>query len=118
MLRMVDTGVLPAAWTQQEAYARSVAAAAAGGAKVAGQKKALASYAATIEEVLVRRAALEAALAAVHRGAHGDAGKHARGLCDEVRPAMAALRAACDRIEATTDAALWPYPTYHQMLFM
>ncbi len=30
---------------------------------------------------------------------------------------MAALRAACDAVESHTDAALWPFPTYHQMLF-
>jgi glutamine synthetase type III len=30
---------------------------------------------------------------------------------------MAALRAVADRLEGRTDAALWPFPTYHQMLF-
>jgi glutamine synthetase type III len=30
---------------------------------------------------------------------------------------MAALRQAADALEIRTDATLWPYPTYTQMLF-
>ena len=116
MLRMVDTGVLPAVTKHQEAVAKSVAAASAAGLKVAGQAKALGAYAAGIEDLLAKRAALEGALLVVKRG-HPEAPVHARGLCDKVRPAMAALRAVADRLEAVTDAALWPFPTYHQMLF-
>ena len=43
--------------------------------------------------------------------------KRARTLVDKVRPAANALRVVCDRLESTTAAALWPFPTYHQMLF-
>ncbi len=116
MLRMVDTGVLPAVAKHQELLARSVAAAAAANVDVAAQRKALGAYAADVNDLLAKRAALEAAQAEVRKG-HPEAAVHARGLVDVVRPAMAALRAAADRLESETDAALWPFPTYHQMLF-
>jgi glutamine synthetase len=116
LLRMVDTGVLPAAARHQEALARSIAGAKAAKGKVAAQEKALVAYSADLDEAHAKRAALAAALAAVKKG-HPEPAVHARGLCDKVRPAMGALRAVCDRIEASTDASLWPFPTYHQMLF-
>jgi glutamine synthetase len=116
MARMVDTGVLPAASKQQEALARSVSAAQAAGVKAPAQSKAFADYAALIETAIGKRTALDAAIAKSKK-AHGDVPAQARSICDDVRPAMAALRAACDAIEARTDAALWPYPTYHQLLF-
>jgi glutamine synthetase len=116
LLRMVDTGVLPAAWKHQEGLARSVAAAKAAGVVVTAQRKALVEYAASVKDCLARRDALEAALAAARKG-HPAPERHARLVADQVRPAMAALRETCDAIEATTDAALWPFPTYHQMLF-
>ena len=116
LLRMVDTGVAPTAAKQQEALARSVAAAKSSGVDVPGQSKALASYVESVELLLAKRSALAAALDAI-RKTHADPATHARRLCDEVRPAMVALRQASDRIEAVTDAALWPFPTYHQMLF-
>jgi glutamine synthetase len=121
LARMVDTGVLPAALRQQKAFADSVASAAAGGAKVAEQKRALAAYSALVNDVVAKRESLSEAHAAVHAASHGPGGgdpaKHARVLCDRVRPAMAALRAACDLVEAKTDATSWPFPKYHNMLF-
>ena len=116
LLRMVQTGVLPAAQKQQEAMARAVSAAEAAGVKVPAQAKALAEYAKGIEEILATKAALEAVLAGLKKG-HPEAPAHARGICDKLRPAMNALRAASDAIEVHTDSALWPYPTYHQLLF-
>jgi len=116
LLRMVDTGVAPTAVKQQEALARAVAAAKSSGVDVPGQSKVLASYVADLELLLAKRAALASAIDAVKK-AHPSPAVHARRLCDEVRPAMAALRQASDRLEAATDAALWPFPTYHQLLF-
>jgi glutamine synthetase len=117
LLRMVDTGVVPAASRQQETFARSVAAVEAAGATgTAPQREALAAYASDLSDLLARRADLAAAIEAVRSG-HPDPGAHARALCDRVRPAMKALRAVADRLEARTDAALWPFPTYHQLLF-
>jgi glutamine synthetase len=127
LARMVDTGVLPAAFAHQEALARSVSEARRAGVVVAPQKKALDRYAADLKDCLARRAALSAAVASLDAPArgraghgpagHGDPTKRARLLVDKVRPAASALRAACDRLESTTAAGLWPFPTYHQMLF-
>ncbi len=116
MMRMIDTGVIPAVLKHQEHMARSVAATVAAGLKVPAQSKALSEYADGVSELLTKRQALETTLDAVRKG-HPEAPVHARGLVDKVRPAMVALRAISDRLEAHTDAALWPFPTYHQMLF-
>jgi glutamine synthetase len=43
--------------------------------------------------------------------------EQARYLADTLRPAMDQLREACDALERRTDGTLWPFPTYHQMLF-
>src|SRR5205814_10361592 len=114
--RMVDTGVLPAATKHQEHLARSVAAAEAAGLKVHAQKKALAAYASDVDDLLTARKALDTALAA-SRKHHHDPAAHARAISDGLRPALGALRTVADRLESSTDAALWPFPTYHQMLF-
>ena len=92
------------------------AATLAAGVKAPAQTKALTAYADDVSELLTRRATLETTLEAVRKG-HPEAPVHARGLVDKVRPAMGALRAVSDRLEAHTDSALWPFPTYHQMLF-
>ena len=116
MLRMVLTGVLPAAMKQQEAMARAVAAAEAAGLKVPAQSKALAEFAKGVDDLLVKKSALEATIEGLHKG-HPEAPAHARAVCDKLRPAMSALRAVADALETHTDAALWPFPTYHQLLF-
>ena len=36
---------------------------------------------------------------------------------DNVLPAMSALRASADRLEAITDRSYWPFPTYDELLF-
>jgi glutamine synthetase len=41
----------------------------------------------------------------------------ARYMHDKVMPAMAALRAAADRLETVTDREVWPFPTYDELLF-
>jgi len=116
LLRMVDTGVLPAAIKQQKALADSLAAAQAAGAKAPAQAKALVEYASLVDDAIGKRNALDAVAKKVHQG-HAEPPAHARSICDDVRPAMAALRAACDALETRTDASAWPFPSYHQLLF-
>ena len=41
----------------------------------------------------------------------------ASSTVDHLVPAMDELRTACDAVERSADAVLWPFPTYHQMLF-
>lgn len=40
-----------------------------------------------------------------------------RFFCDEVIPAMAALRAVCDEMEMNTAKSYWPMPSYGDLLF-
>jgi glutamine synthetase len=44
--------------------------------------------------------------------------KKARAFHDEVKPAMATVRAAADKLETIVDASIWPMPTYAEMLFI
>jgi len=115
MLRMIDTGVVPAVSRYQETLGRSVTAAVAAGAKAVSRTKALVAYATDVNELVEKRDALVEVLADLTKS--HDAPAHARAVCDKLRPAMGALRAVCDRLESRTDAALWPFPTYHQLLF-
>jgi glutamine synthetase len=101
---------------QQESLARSVAAAREAGLEVTAQEKSLKAYAEGVEAVIAKRNALEAAQAAISKS-HAPIPEHARAVADKLRPAMAALRQAADALEIRTDATLWPYPTYTQMLF-
>ncbi len=60
-----------------------------------------------------REAARAAGRSEEHRAAHEAAAMNAK-----VVPAMRAVRAACDALEAHVPADLWPLPTYREMLFI
>jgi glutamine synthetase type III len=47
-----------------------------------------------------------------------DEEERARRLASELRPLMAAVRAAADRLERGVDDDLWSYPKYREMLFV
>ena len=49
--------------------------------------------------------------AVLHASAEGRA--RSTGADRHTRP----MHAACDAVERSADATLWPFPTYHQMLF-
>jgi glutamine synthetase len=61
-------------------------------------------------------AKLEAVLAE-HGGGHSKL-DHAKHLCKEVLPAMAALRKTADTLEGIVADDLWPLATYQEMLFI
>ena len=44
--------------------------------------------------------------------------KHAKYMRDKVIPAMVKLRETGDQIEVLTPHAIWPLPTYREMLFV
>ena len=50
--------------------------------------------------------------------AEEDVHKKARAYADQVLPAMASLRGACDGLEEVVDDGLWPLPKYREMLFL
>lgn len=59
-----------------------------------------------LDEVIAKAAALE-----------GDVKKQARFYCDEVIPAMDAVREPADKLEFLVDKAAWPFPSYGDLLF-
>ncbi|MEB3234128.1 MAG: glutamine synthetase III [Cyanobacteriota bacterium] len=58
---------------------------------------------------------LEAALGSGHGG---DQTHHMRHCAETLMPLMQAIRQSADGLEAVVDDALWPLPTYQEMLFM
>jgi len=49
---------------------------------------------------------------------HDPAMAHLRHCADGLLPLMARLREAVDGLEGLVDDALWPLPTFAEMLFM
>ncbi len=49
---------------------------------------------------------------------NNDSQDQAQAYNKQVRPAMDAVRDVADKLEAVVDAAVWPLPTYAEMLFM
>jgi glutamine synthetase len=70
---------------------------------------------ATLNQQLIRQcSALEQAIAQAPHGLH----EHLHHCADTLLPLMGEIRAAVDGLEAIVDDALWPLPTYQEMLFM
>jgi glutamine synthetase len=68
-----------------------------------------------ISEIVSGLAAVEAA-----HGHHTSGGllEEARAYCNTLLPAMLKLRESVDALESIMDDALWPLPTYQEMLFI
>jgi glutamine synthetase len=49
---------------------------------------------------------------------HDDVLAHAKYMCDEVVPAMAAVRDVADELEKVVADDLWPLPKYSEVLFI
>ena len=60
-------------------------------------------------------AALDQLMAQLHTAADG--AETACRIRDEVLPAMAALRKPVDELELLVDKAIWPVPTYGDLMF-
>jgi glutamine synthetase len=70
---------------------------------------------ATLNQQLIRQcSALEQAIAGPPHGVH----EHLRHCADTLLPLMGEIRAAVDGLETIVDDALWPLPTYQEMLFV
>ena len=52
-----------------------------------------------------------------HHGGHGVV-EEAKHYCNNVLPAMLAVRKVADELEAIVADDLWPLPTYQEMLFI
>ena len=86
----------------------------AGGGKSAQGKKLLGGYTKLVDKLKIETDALAKLLE--HSG--GSAEKHAKFMRDKVVPGMARLRETGDSIEVLTPHAIWPLPTYREMLFV
>ncbi|HEU4693761.1 MAG TPA: glutamine synthetase III, partial [Vicinamibacterales bacterium] len=114
MVLMANRYILPAAFEYQKQVGQSVAAVRAGGGRSAQGKKLLGEYTKLVDKFKAQTDVLAKALD--HSG--GSAEKHAKYMRDKVVPAMAKLREIGDEIEVLTPHAIWPLPTYREMLFV
>jgi glutamine synthetase len=114
MALMANRYILPAAVEYQRRVAGSVAAVKAAGATAKESKKLLDRIVKLTDQFRLQTVALEAALE--HTSPSTE--KHARYIRDSVVPEMAALRDLGDQIELLVPHALWPLPTYREMLFI
>ena len=111
---MANRYILPTALDYQRQIGQSVAAVKAGGATSAQGKKLLSAYTKLVDKLKLQSDALAGLLA--HGG--GSSEKHAKYMRDKVIPAMVKLRETGDQIEVLTPHAIWPLPTYREMLFV
>eukprot|EP00750_Incisomonas_marina_P032832 INCI9373.1.p1 GENE.INCI9373.1~~INCI9373.1.p1 ORF type:complete len:723 (-),score=107.48 INCI9373.1:340-2367(-) len=98
LLRMVETGILPACAKDMANYAAAPA--------LAGDRS----------EIYASIAARAKALRKVHAGI-ASAEQQARYCVENVVPCMQELREVCDRAEEYMEAKLRPFPSYEQILF-
>ena len=111
-LEIGATLVLPAAVRYQTEVALNLGAIKAAGVEV--DTTPLEDVSGPVTELRSALAALKDGLA----GWTGDAFAEAKYAQDVLLPAMAAVRAAGDELEAIVADDLWPLPTYQEMLFI
>ena len=116
LLEMVDTLVLPAAFTYSGQLATSAAQAKAAGIRIIPQVDAANEVGALIDELRTERQKLaETIEAAEHM--HDDLEQCAKMLTSSGADAMAGVRATCDKLELVVADEVWPLPKYREMLF-
>ena len=113
---MIDTQVLPAAFTYSSELVTAAAQAKTAGVKVVPQIAAANDLGAKIETLQERRDAL-VALIDQAEGMHDALEKQAELLTGKTADAMAAVRQASDILELSVSDARWPLPKYREMLF-
>ncbi len=114
MVLMANRYVLPAALHYQKDIADSVKSVRDAGGSVREAKKLLDRLSGLVDEFRSRTDKLAKVLE--HQGAGAE--KHAKFVRDNVVTAMAALRETGDEIELIVPHAIWPLPTYREMLFV
>jgi glutamine synthetase len=114
--QMVDTFILPAAFTYAGQLASSAAQAKTAGIKNVPQVDAANEVGALIEELRSEREKLAAVIEKTEH-MHDDLDKCAKMLTSTGADAMAGVRAACDKLELVVADELWPLPKYREMLF-
>src|SRR5215218_146290 len=113
---MIDTLVIPAAFTYSGSLAASAAHAVSAGIKNVPQVDAANEVGALIASLRAKRDALVAAIDKAE-GLHDDLPKQAKFLTSSGADAMLAAREVSDQIELTVSDELWPLPKYREILF-
>jgi glutamine synthetase len=116
LAEMLDTQVLPAAYSYLGELSAGAARAKSAGIKVVPQKAAAEATGRLVTTLQKQVAALHAA---IHKaeGMHADIVKCAQFLTTTGADAMAACRASSDKLELTIGDEYWPLPRYREMLF-
>jgi glutamine synthetase len=113
---MIDTLVIPAAFSYSGSLAAAAANAVSAGIKNVPQVAAANEVGALITSLREKRDALTAAIEKAE-GLHDDLPKQAKFLTSTGADAMLAAREASDAIELTISDELWPLPKYREILF-
>jgi glutamine synthetase len=113
---MVDTLVLPAAFTYSGSLAESAAQAKAAGISVIPQIETANTIGKAIQELQKARATLSKTLDKAE-GMHDELETQAQLLTTQGADAMADVRKASDAIELMVDDDCWHLPKYREMLF-
>ncbi len=113
---MIDTLVLPAAFSYSGSLASSASHAVAAGISSVPQIDLANEIGGMIEELQKQRNALEAVIAKAE-GMHDDPTKQAKLLTAAGADTMAAARECADALELRVSDELWPLPKYREMLF-
>ena len=116
LTEILDTHVLPAAFSYSGELATSAAHAASAGITSVPQVAAANEVGTMIEALVSARNALVDLLTKAEH-LHDDAPKQAKLLTSGVADAMAAARACSDALELKISDELWPLPKYREMLF-
>ncbi len=115
-LVMARTMIVPAAVSYQGQLASAIVQAKQAGVEDAQQLAMLAELASTIGACHKAIGDLDEAVAGAPDD--DDASGSANYTCEKIVPAMAALREHGDKLETIVDDALWPLPSYSEMLFV
>jgi len=100
MIKMVETGILPACAQDMASYAAMPS--------LAGDRSK------TYEGIVAETMTLKDVFA---RKPHDDLAKEADYLCNTVKPQMAKVRDVVDKAEGLLRKGLYPYPTYEDLIY-
>jgi glutamine synthetase len=115
MILMANRYILPAAFEYQRQVADSAAAVKAAGVTSKSTPQVLDYLVKLIDDFRGRTEHLAKLL---EHESDGSTESHAKHFRDHVVPAMVELREAGDKLEAVVPHAIWPLPTYREMLFI
>ncbi|MDZ7631926.1 MAG: hypothetical protein U5K74_11435 [Gemmatimonadaceae bacterium] len=113
---IVDTLILPAAFSYYGTLASAAASAATAGISVVPQVAQANHIGTMIQELQTRRDALASVIDRAE-GLHHDPTAQGKLLTSEGSDAAAAVRDRCDALELVVADEMWPLPKYREMLF-